>query len=214
MNPILVSSDLSLAQQAAGGFVPTMNIGTSQSSTTGESSWSMTAVIYLDFKQLALSGGSTQMNLKDGMLKSIDSYSYTIAYIANTPMTITGTHIVPHPKLGTYGYNLSLVNIKLKMMESYSYSFASSTTAFWTKPFPVTKKVTVSPGVFLMGSPYTWNTDAGSTWNYNVAGLVGAGFSYQLSKRFTLALDYKFNASTVEGSPKLNFLQFGTKLML
>jgi predicted porin len=130
-------------------------------------------------------------------------------------MTITGyTHIIPHPKLGVFGYNLSIINVKVKTETKYSYTFSSATTAFWTKPFQVTKKFSLSPGVFLMGSPYGWNNNSGSTWNYNLSALVGTGFSYKLSKRFNLALDYKLNTSTVKGAPMLNFLQFGTKVQL
>jgi hypothetical protein len=75
------------------------------------------------------------------------------------------------------------------------------------------KKATVSPGVFIMGSPYSYNTETGGSWNYNIAGLVGTGLTYQISKRFVFAIDWKINASTSPGSPILNFFMVGTRAM-
>ena len=149
-----------------------------------------------------------------GALKAIKAYSYTYAWMNGIPMTFGGyTYIRPHPKYGVMGYNLSLINIKLKGTDSYSYQFASSTTAFWTKPYQLNKKATVSPGVFIMGSPYSYNTETGGSWNYNIAGLVGTGLTYQISKRFVFAIDWKINASTAPSSPILNFFMIGTRAM-
>jgi hypothetical protein len=130
------------------------------------------------------------------------------------PMTFGGyTYIKPTAKYGVLGYNLSIINIKLKGATGYSYQFASSTTGFWTKPFPLSKKSTLSPGVFIMGSPYSFNTATGGSWNYNIAGLVGTGYSYQISKRFVFNIDWKINASTAPKSPVLNFFMIGTRAM-
>ena len=123
------------------------------------------------------------------------------------------TYIKPHPKHGTFGYNLSVINIKLKGVDDYSYTFSTSATAFWTKPYKINNKSTISPGVFLMASPYSYNSYSGNTWNYNVAGLIGAGYTFQISKRFAFAIDYKLNASTVSGSPLLNFFMIGSRTM-
>ena len=140
--------------------------------------------------------------------------SYTYAWMNGIPMTFGGyTYVKPTAKYGVIGYNISIINIKLKGAEGYSYQFASSTTGFWTKPYPLNRKSTVSPGVFIMGSPYSYNTATGGSWNYNIAGLVGVGYSYQISKRFGFNCDWKINASTVPGAPILNFFMIGTKAM-
>jgi hypothetical protein len=215
MNPIMVNSDLTLAQNPAGGFVPVISLGTSQSSAAGDASWGLSTMIYADLKSFALGGNTSNMVFdKKGGLKAIKAYSYTYAWMNGIPMTFGGyTYVRPHPKYGTMGYNLSLITIKLKSTDSYSYQFASSTTAFWTKPYPLNRKSTVSPGVFIMGSPYSYNTETGGSWNYNVAGLAGAGYSYQLSKRFVFNIDWKINASTAPSSPILNFFMIGTRAM-
>jgi hypothetical protein len=90
----------------------------------------------------------------------------------------------------------------------------SSTTAFWTKPYQVSRKSTLSPGVFLMASPYAYNSKSGSAWNYNIMGLVGTGYSFKLSKRFGFNIDYKASISTVPGTPILSFFLIGSRLQL
>ena len=115
MNPVMVGSDLTIGQNATGGFTPIISLSMSQGSATGESSWGISSMIWGDLKSFALSANKSDMNFKNGALKSIDAYSYTVAYVAGTHMTFGGyTHIIPHPKLGTFGYNLSVINIKLK----------------------------------------------------------------------------------------------------
>ena len=214
MNPIMVNSDLTLAQNTVGGFTPVVSLGMSQGSATGESSWGLSSMIYADLKSFALGANTSTMVFDKGALKAIKAYSYTFAWLNGIPMTFGGyTYIKPHPKYGTMGYNLSIINIKLKSPTGYSYQFSTSTTGFWTKPYPLNKKSTISPGVFLMASPYSYNSEAGSSWNYNLAGLVGAGVTYQISKRFVFAIDWKINASTVPDAPILNFFMVGTRAM-
>jgi len=215
MNPILMNSDLTTAQNPTGGFTPILSLGMSQSSATGESSWGVSSMIWMDFKSFALSINKSDLVFKDGQLKAIKAYSYTVARVKGTNMTFGGyTWIKPHPKLGTYGYNLAYINIKLKdgITGKYSYSMVSSITSFWTKPYQVNLKTTLSPGVFVMASPYSYNTATGSTWNYNINSLIGCGYSYKISKRFGVNMDYKLMVSTVPGSPMLSFFMIGSKL--
>jgi hypothetical protein len=186
----------------------------SQGSATGESSWGLSSMIYADLKSFALSANTSEMIFDKGALKAIRAYSYTFAYMNGIPMTFGGyTYIRPHPKYGVFGYNLSLVNIRIKGADKSSYQLSTSTTGFWTKPYPLSKKATISPGIFIMGSPYSYNTATGDSWNYNIAGLIGTGFTYQISKRFVFSADWKINASTSPDSPILNFFMIGTKAM-
>jgi hypothetical protein len=90
----------------------------------------------------------------------------------------------------------------------------SSLTGFWTKPYQISPRSTLSPGIFVMASPYSYNSQTGNTFSYNIGGLIGTGYSYRISKRFGLNIDYKINASTTPGSPILSFFLVGSKLML
>jgi hypothetical protein len=65
-----------------------------------------------------------------------------------------------------------------------------------------------------MASPYTYNSQLGSAWNYNVMSLVGTGYNIKLSKRFGFNIDYKASISTTPGSPILSFFLIGSRLQL
>jgi hypothetical protein len=177
-------------------------------------SWGVSSMIYADLKSFALGVNKSDLIFKNGSLSAIKAYSYTFAYMAGVPMTFGGyTYIKPHPKYGTLGYNLSIINIKIKNIDTYQYQLSTSTTGFWSKMYPLNIKSTISPGIFIMASPYSYNTGIGSVWNYNVAGLIGTGYSYQISRRFVFAIDWKLNISTAPSSPILNFFMVGTKTM-
>jgi hypothetical protein len=173
-------------------------------------------MIWADLKSIAISANRSEMVFKGGELKAIKAYSYTIARVNGTNMTFGGyTYIKPHPKYGTIGFNASYINIKLKDSPGkYSYSFMSSLTGFWTKPYQINKKATLSPGVFIMSSPYSYNSKSGNSWNYNISGLIGTGYNYRISKRFGFQADYKLMLSTVPGSPMLSFFLIGSKMQL
>jgi len=95
----MVNSDLTTAQNPDGGFTPILSLGMSQASATGESSWGVNSMIWMDFKSIALSINKSDLNFKDGQLKSISAYSYTIARVKGTNMTFGGyTWIKPHLK--------------------------------------------------------------------------------------------------------------------
>ena len=216
MNPILVNSDLTIAQNPTGKVVPVVSIGLSQGSATGESSWGVNSMIFTDLKSFALSGNKSKMVFKEGQLKAVKAYSYTYAWMRGIPMMFGGyNYVIPHPKYGTIGFNTSIINLKLKSdVNNHSYQFISSLVGFWTKPYKLSAKSTISPGVFLMASPYSYNNKSGNSWNYNIAGLIGTGYTYQISKRFVLALDYKLNASTAKGVPLLIFVMIGSRTIL
>ena len=83
MNPIMVNSDLTLAQNPAGGFVPVVSLGMSSASAAGDASWGLSSMIFADLKSFALGGNTSNMVMdKKGGLKAIKAYSYTFAYMS------------------------------------------------------------------------------------------------------------------------------------
>jgi len=207
----MVSSDLTVAQADRNKFTTMLALGYSKSSMTGQSSWGVSAIIWSDLQQFALSGRTTLMNFKDGKLKSIGNYSITGAYVANTKMLIGGyTYIKPTKKIGVVGANFGLIGLALPE----SYSFVKSLTGFWTKPVQLTPRHSISPGVFVMSAPVSYSTSSG--WNLSDAFSVmgGVGYNLRISKKFSIACDYKLNVSSVPGTPALSFMLIGSKIML
>jgi hypothetical protein len=157
------------------------------------------------------------MKLNDkGQLNSISSYSMTAAYLKGTLMNLIGyTWIKPHPKLGTYGYNLGLITLLIKGEESYTTSLSTSTVVFWTKPYQYSKKLTISPQVFSMWSPISYNTLTEETnVSRHFGFLLGSSFDYKLTKRFGFSFNYKLNVNTMPGSPILSNFLIGSRVML
>jgi hypothetical protein len=142
-------------------------------------------------------------------------------------MSLVGyTYIKPHPKFGTYGYNLGAITLLLKdtkiinsktgeTKDIFNTSFSTSVVTFWTKPYVVDRKITLSPQVFLMNSPISWNSKTGETTVDRQFGfLVGSSFDYKISKRFGFSFNYKLAGSTLKGAPLLSNFLIGSRVML
>jgi hypothetical protein len=226
-NPMLVASDLTSAQGPDFKYNVIASFGISQSSLAGNETWSANAMIWSTLNQFALSGGYTKMDFQKGKLNSIHSYSVTTAYLEGNYMGLIGyTNVKPNPKFGTYGYNVGLITLLLKdsevinfktgeTKEVFNTSLSTSLVVFWTKPFPVSPKITLSPQIFLMNSPIAWNSKTGETTvNRQLAFLLGSSFDYKISKRFGLSLNYRLSGDSQVGSPLLNNFLVGSRLIL
>jgi hypothetical protein len=126
------------------------------------------------------------------------------------------TCIKPNPKFGTYGYNIGMVNLMTKsVVQKYDYSLITSAVVFWTKPYQYSKKITLSPQVFIMTSPLSYNTFTGNTMVNRHAGfLLGTSVDYKISKRFGFGFNYKFSGSTAKETPILHNFLIGSRLIL
>jgi hypothetical protein len=169
-------------------------------------------MVWSTLKQFALSGGVTKMNMKGGKMVSMNSYSLTGAYLTGNYMALAGyTHIIPNPKYGVYGYNLGLVNLFI----GSDYSMSSSAVVFWTKPYQKSKKITLSPQVFVMTPGASFNTSKGEvSYSTNVGFLLGTSVDYKITRKFGLSFNYKMNTSTAPGAPVLSNFLIGSRLML
>jgi hypothetical protein len=224
---MLVASDLTAAQGPDFKYAAIASFGVSQSSLAGNESWSANAMIWSTLKQFALGGGYTKMDFQKGKLNQIHSYSMTAAYLEGNYMGLLGyTNVKPNPKFGTYGYNVGLITLLLKNTEVVDFktgetrdvfdmSLTSSLVVFWTKPYNVSPKITLSPQVFLMSSPIAWNSKTGETTvNRQLSFLLGSSFDYKLSKRFGLSLNYRVTGASQAGTPWLSNFLIGSRVML
>jgi hypothetical protein len=170
-----------------------------------------------DLKTFIVSGGYTKMDFSEGKLKAIHSYSTAFAYLNGVYMNLMGyTYILPTAKHGVFGYNVGVINLLIKNSDDgYDHNMSTSAVAFWTKPFQYNKKLTISPQVFTMSSPLSWNSvTGGSTVNRNFGFLVGSSFDYKLTKRFGFTINYKLSVNTAAGSPILNNVLIGSRMIL
>lgn len=214
-NPMLVQSDLTTAQNLNGTFTPILNLGLSQSSMTGASSWGLTGMIWMNFKQFALSGRYTKMHFgKKGQLRYIHNFSATGVYSYGNLIAFVGySGIINLNKAGVTGFNVSASGALIS--ENKTSFFSPTVTAFYTRPFTTGKKLTISPELYIMSTPLIYSAqDKITSTDRTFSAFIGSGFDYKITKRFKFNFNYKLNVSTNKEIPILSFFLIGSKVNL
>lgn len=214
-NPMIISSDLTSAQNLDKSFTGIANIGVSRTSLMGTSSWGVTGMIWFNFKQFAVNSRYTKIKMsQSGNLKFVHNINLTGAYSFGNLFSFVGySMIINAKKWGITGFNVSGAIAKLP---SDSNLFISpSITAFYTKPFTPNKKLTISPEIYLISTPVVYSSfDKITVTDRTFSAFIGSGFDYQISKRFKFNINYKANLSTNPDFPILSFFLIGSKVNL
>ena len=214
-NPIIVSSDLTSAQNMDRSFTPIINVGMSQSSMTGTSSWGLNSMIWLNFKQFALTGRYTKMHFsKNKKLKLIHNLNLTGVYSYGNLMSFLGYSMILNAgKYGITGFNVS--GSITKSPEDVNLYLSPAMTAFYTKPFKVGKKMILSPELYVISTPLMYSSvDKVSVSDRTFSAFIGTSVDYQFTKRFKVNMNYKLNTSTNPDFPVLSFFLIGSKINL
>ena len=214
-NPLIISSDITSAQNLNGTFTPIVNISTNKSSMTGLSSYGVTGMVWLNFRQFAVSTKYTKIHYnKSKKLKFIHNLNLTGVYTYGNYLGFVGySGILNGGKYGITGINISAAATVISQEKSGYYS--PSITGFYTIPFKVGKKLVVSPELYVISTPLVYSTkEKVSITDRYISGFIGSGFDYQLSKRFKINLNYKANMSTNPDFPILSFFLIGSKVNL
>ncbi len=214
-NPIIVQSDLTTAQNLDKSFTPILNLGMSQSSMTGMSSWGLTSMTWLNFKQFALSGRYTKIHFSgNGKLKFVHNLNLTGVYTYGNILAFVGySGILNAGKWGITGFNVSAAGT-IVAEEDNTY-FSPSITAFYTRPFTAGKRLTISPELYIISTPLIYSSkERITTTDRTFSGFLGSGFDYQITKRFKFNINYKANLSTNPDFPILSFFLIGSKVNL
>jgi hypothetical protein len=215
-NPLIISSDFTTAQNLDKSFTPILNLSMSQSSMTGMSSWGLTSMTWFNFRQFALSGKYTKINLsKDGKLKWINNVSLTAVYSYGNIIGFIGySGILNAGKWGVTGFNTSAAVTKVNGEEKNTF-VSPSLTAFYTKPFKSGKRLTISPELYIISTPLIYSAkEKVTTTDRTFSAFVGSGFDYQITRRFKFNANYKANLSTNPDFPILSFFLIGSKINL
>ena len=214
-NPIIVSSDVTSAQNLNKSFTPIINVGTSKSSMTGLSSYGVMGMVWLNFKQFALSAKYTKTHYnKNKKLKFVHNVNFTGVYTYGNFLGFVGySGILNGGKYGITGFNVSGATTIIAKDKSGYYS--PSITAFYTRPIKVNKKFILSPEIYVISTPLVYSTKEKVTVSDRYfSGFIGSGFDYQISKRFKVNVNYKANLSTNPQFPILSFFLIGSKVNL
>jgi hypothetical protein len=214
-NPIIVSSDLTSAQNLDKSFTGIINIGMSQSSLTGTSSWGVTSMTWFNLKQFAISGRYSKIQFsKNGKLKLIHNLNLTGVYSYGNYLGFLGySAILNAGKWGVTGLNVSAAATKIP--EDGNLFVSPSVTAFYTKPFKANPRLIISPEIYIISTPLIYSSvDKVTVTDRTFSAFLGSGFDYQLSKRFKFNFNYKLNMSTNPDFPILSFFLIGSKVNL
>jgi hypothetical protein len=217
INPMLLASDLTSAQSIDGSYSVMISIGVSRSSMSGDKSYGVNGIVWSTLNQFALSSNYTKMDFSGGKLNAIHSYGLSLAYLNGTWMTLpTYTYIKPNPILGTYGMNVGGIGLLTKNNNNNSsINILTSIVWFWTKPFEYSKKLLLSPQIFIMSSPISYDLSSKTTnIDRHFGFLLGSSFDYKISKRFGFSFNYKSNINTSPGSRILHNFLIGSRMIL
>lgn len=214
-NPIIVSSDYTNAQNLDRSYTGIINIGMSQASLTGASSWGVTSMTWFNLKQFAISGRYTRIHFSgNGKLKFIHNLNLTGVYTYGNYMGFVGySGILNAGKWGVTGLNVSAAATKIN--EDGNLFLSPSFTGFYTRPFMVGRRLTVSPEIYVISTPLVYSSvEKMTVTDRTFSGFLGSGFDYQVTKRFKVNINYKVNLSTNPEFPILSFFLIGSKVNL
>lgn len=211
VNPIIYSSDFTVAPTTDVVSI-IASVGMSQSSLMGNSSWGISSMIWSTFDQFALSGRYTKMNFNAGKLESITNYGITGVYLGGAVLGF-GTLAYIYP-LGSYGvtganYTLSVAGADVGL------NVSNNILVFYTLPVKVSKRLTISPDLYISGSSTGYLTSQKLfVTSDDVNFLTGASFDIALTKRFKFNFGLKTSLNTNPLVP-ISFLgMIGTKINL
>ena len=214
-NPVIVSSDLTNAQNLDRSYTGIINVGMSQSSLTGTSSWGVNSMIWFNFKQFALTGRYTKIHYsKNHKIKLIHNLNLTGVYSYGNMLGFLGySAILNAGKWGITGLNVS--GAMSKTPDDENLFISPSATAFYTKPFKAGKRMVLSPELYVISTPLIYSSvDKVTVSDRTFSAFIGTGVDYQISKRFKVNLNYKLNMSTNPDFPILSFFLIGSKINL
>lgn len=212
VNPIIYSSDFTVAPAADSDLSIIASLGMSQSSLMGNTSWGLSSMIWSTFNQFALSGRYTIMNFNDGKLDNISNFGITGVYLAGTTLGFaTAASIFPFGKWGTTGVNYTFSVAGA----DEGLNLSNNILLFYTVPVPVSKRLTISPDIYLSGSATGYLTEQKKFVTSNDVGIMtGASFDIALTKRFKFNFALKTSLNTNPIVPQTYMGMIGTKINL
>ena len=212
VNPIIYSSDFTVAPAADSDISIIASLGMSQSSLMGNTSWGVSSMIWSTLNQFALSGRYTIMNFNDGKLDNISNFGITGVYLAGIPLGFaTAASIFPFGKWGTTGVNYTFSVAGA----DEGLNLSNNILLFYTVPVPVSKRLTISPDIYLSGSSTGYLTAQQKFITSNDVGIMtGASFDIALTKRFKFNFALKTSLNTNPIIPPTYFGMIGTKINL
>lgn len=209
-NPPIVKADLSIMQMGS-TIVPTLNVNMSKTLNEGMFSYGLSTSVRVDLKQVVIGGSTSDIIMKNGRVFGVTSTSVTYVTDWDNKFIFYGWSFVkPLDKGAVTGLALSGNSL---ILTGTQVMLSPSIIAFYTRPYQINKKQTVSPEIYIISSPIMFGQrDKKATYDANVSFFTGAGTDIVFSKRFKLNINFKVNISTNPNLPLMSVFALGSKI--
>ena len=209
-NPPIVKADLTVMQMG-NTVVPTFNVNMSKSLNEGMFSYGISTSVRLDLKQIVIGGSTSDIIMKNGKVFGVTSTSVTYVTDWNNKFIFYGWSFVkPLDKGAVTGLAISGNTL---ILTGTQVMISPSVIGFYTRPYQISKKQTISPEIYVISSPVMFGQrDKKATYDPNVSFFSGAGTDIRFSKKFKLNINFKVNISTNPSIPLMSVFALGSKI--
>ena len=209
-NPPIVKADLSVIQMGS-TIIPTFNVNMSKTLNEGMFSYGLSTSVRVDLKQIVIGGSTSDIIMRNGKVFGVTTTSVTYVTDWDNKFIFYGWSFVkPLDKGAVAGIALSGNSL---ILTGNQVMLSPSIIAFYTRPYQINKKQTVSPEIYLISSPVMFGQrDKKATYDANVSFFTGAGTDIRFSKKFKLNINFKVNISTNPNLPLMSVFALGSKI--
>ena len=211
-NPPIVKADLTVMQMTE-AIIPTFNVNMSKTLNEGMFSYGLNTSIRVDLKQVVVGGSTSDIIMRNGKVFGVTTTSVTYVTDWYNKFIFYGWSFVrPLDKGAVTGLALSGNSL---ILTGTQVMLSPSIIAFYTRPYKISKKQTVSPELYVISSPVMFGQkDKKATYDANVSFFTGAGTDVRFSKKFKLNINFKVNISTNPNIPLMSVFAIGSKINL
>jgi hypothetical protein len=211
-NPPIVKADLAVIQMGS-TIVPTFNVNMSKTLNEGMFSYGLSTSVRADLKQIVLGGSTSDIIMKNGKVFGVTSTSVTYVTDWDNKFIFYGWSFVkPLNKGAVAGLALSGNSL---ILTGTQVMLSPSIIAFYTRPYQISRKQTISPEIYVISSPVMFGQqDKKATYDANVSFFTGAGTDIRFTKKFKVNINFKVNISTNPDVPIMSVFALGSKINL
>lgn len=206
-NPIIVAANVATMSALDGTVSFVTNVGLSQASLSGVTSYSFNAMIWDNLQQFNINLGRSYTNKEQsvvlyrpnknvvtgGNVKNISTTSINAMYsfgMFNIALGSSKVYLLPKNKIVGWATNFMV------MKSGKDYSFIPTAIGFATKPYSFNRH-TISPMLAVAVNPVMFNTvDNSFLFNKNAMFVLGASDSFNLTRNFYANLGFNIVEST------------------
>ena len=206
-NPVIVAANVATMSALDGTVSFVTNVGLSQASLSGVTSYSLNAMIWDNLQQFNINLGKSYTNKEQsvvlyrpnknvftgGNVKNISTTSINAMYsfgMFNIALGSSKVYLLPKNKIVGWATNFMV------MKSGKDYSFIPTAIGFATKPYSFNRH-TISPMVAVAVNPVMFNTvDNSFLFNKNAMFVLGASDSFNLTRNFYANLGFNIVEST------------------